>query len=47
MQNVSFGDILHEMSKPIFWEKHENMVLLSSIKFTQSMIELNKKSAFS
>ena len=33
MQIVSFGDNLHEMSKPVFWEKWENYFNMSSDEF--------------
>ena len=33
MQIVSIGDNLHEMSKPVFWEKYFNMS--SAENFTQ------------
>ena len=36
---VSIGDILHEMSNPVFWEKKENYFEMSSAKnFTQSVM---------
>ena len=37
MQIISFGDNLHEMSKPIFWEKYEKYFkMLSAEIFTQN-----------
>ena len=37
MQIVSHGDSLHEMSKPVFWEKWGNYFnMLSAENFTQS-----------
>ena len=37
MQIISYGDNLHEMSKPVFWEKKEKYFKLSSAEiFTQS-----------
>ena len=33
MQIVSQGDNLHEMSKPIFWEKEENIISVLSVQF--------------
>ena len=36
MQVVSTGDNLHEMSKPVFWEKQEKYFkMLSAENFTQ------------
>ena len=37
MQSVSFGDNLHEISNPVFWEKKKNMYfkMLSDENFTQ------------
>ena len=32
MQIVSIGDISHEMSKPVFWEKQEKYFKMSSAK---------------
>ena len=35
MQIVSTGDNLHEMSKPVFWEKYEKYFNMSSaVSFT-------------
>ena len=34
IQNVSLGDNLHEMSKPIYWEKWEKIFQFAEI-FTQ------------
>ena len=36
MQIVSYGDNLHEMSKPVFWEKYEKYFKMSAEIFTQS-----------
>ena len=37
MQIVSSGDNLHEMSKPVFWEKYKIYFnMLSGENFTQS-----------
>ena len=37
MQIVSWGDNLHEMSYPVFWEKQEKYFKMSSAQnFTQS-----------
>ena len=36
MQIVSSGDNLHELSKPIFWEKSENYFKMSSAELVQS-----------
>ena len=37
MRIVSIGDNLHEMSKPVFWEKYEKYFNMSSaVNFTQS-----------
>ena len=37
MQIVSWGDNLHEMSNPVFWEKQEKYFkMLSAENFTQS-----------
>ena len=32
MQIVSLGDNLHEMSKPVFWEKYEKRFQTSSVE---------------
>ena len=37
MQTLSIGDSLHEMSNPIYWEKQEKYLNMSSAEnFTQS-----------
>ena len=37
MQIVSWGDNLHEMSNPVFWEKQKKYFkMLSAENFTQS-----------
>ena len=38
MQIVSNGDNLHEMSKPIFWEKQKYFNMLSAENFTRSVM---------
>ena len=38
MQIVSLGDNLHEMSKPIFWEKFLKIWNLSSAEFAQIVV---------
>ena len=40
MQVVSAGDNLHEMSKPIFWEKYENISSLSSAELAQRVLRV-------
>ena len=41
MQIVSLGDNLHEISKPIFWEKlRKNIINLYSAEFAQNMLVL-------
>ena len=35
MQIISYGDTLHEMSKPIFWEEEEYFKMSSASNFTQ------------
>ena len=41
MQIVSWGDNLHEMSKPIFWEKKKkkNIISLPSAKYAHRMVQ--------
>ena len=41
MQIVFLGDNLHEMSKPIFGKSKNNIVSLSSVKFTQRLAKVN------
>ena len=41
MQYVSSGDILHEMSKPIFLEKHKKNIRMSSAGFVQGVVIVN------
>ena len=42
MQIVSIGDSLHEMSKPVFWEKQETFFGISSAEnFTQHAKQYN------
>ena len=44
MQIVSIGDNLHELPKPIFWEKiRKNIVNLSAAKFAQRAIKVTNK----
>ena len=40
MQNVSIGDNMYEMSKPIFWgkEKEKNNISLSSVELAQVVV---------
>ena len=40
MQIVSLGDNLHEMLKPIFWDKEKNINDLSSAKFVPRAIKV-------
>ena len=37
MQIVSIGDNMHEMSKPVFWEKSEKYFKMSAEFFSQSV----------
>ena len=40
MQIVSYGDNLHEMSKPISGKTKENISNLSSVEFAHSMVSV-------
>ena len=40
MQIVSKGDNLHEMSNPVFCEKLENVITLSSAKLAQRVVKV-------
>ena len=40
MQIVSYGDNLHEMSKPISWEKKEKIFGMSSANLFPSMLSI-------
>ena len=42
MQIVSNGDNLHEMSKPVFWEKKEKVIYSSSAGLVQSVIKVKE-----
>ena len=41
MQIVSLGDNLHEMPKPIFWEKMRNIISLSLAELAKRAIMVN------
>ena len=41
MQVVSNGDNLHEISNPVFWEKEEKNINLSSAELAQWMVKVN------
>ena len=44
MQIVSSGNNLHEMSKPVFWEKFKkNTINLSSTELAHRVIKVKKK----
>ena len=42
MQIVSSGDNLHEISKPIFWKKSENIIDLSSAELALRVVKVKK-----
>ena len=44
--NLSFRDSLHEMSKPITWEKQENIVNLSSAELAQRVVKVKYNKFF-
>ena len=42
MQNVFDGDNLHEMTKPVFWErKKKSIISLSPGESAQSLVKVN------
>ena len=47
MQFVSLGDNLHEISKPVFWEKSKKKnICLSSIYFAQRVVKVEADKTF-
>ena len=44
MQNVSIGDILHEMSNPVFLKNKKNISIGRLLRILQSMQSINSYS---
>ena len=42
MQIVPFGDNLHEISNPVFWENKKNTVNLSSAEIAKRVVKVNE-----
>ena len=43
MQIVSYGDNLHELSNPIFWENKEDISKCRPLKFLPSMLSVKEE----
>ena len=41
VSNVSIGDHLHEMSKPLFWENRENISVCSMMNFLPKVLNVD------